>query len=363
MIRNLNLDFYQWILIFVIGIEWINRKIDNDYRYLEEFIKKVKSTLYGIPISEISNFSIASLDALLKAFNESFETLKSSSQSSKYSELLKEHLRLQEQITAINESHSESLNLKDQEIGRLKSALETEKQRIAESSDATLSQEYISLKQLKEKDQESYEGEIRELKRLIADSEAQKEKDFVIYNKYKTDNIRLFKQNKEMNKQIEENKSKEANLDEAQKLNLDLQDQLQKANQQLEEHKAKQAEDSKMNVEEENLKQKYDEIVKHLQEDVSEQKLLNIELNAKISNLEAALSKKTAEINTESSLLAKRAVLALKKAKEVVEKAKSSQAFPISIPKPPTSIIKRKREVKDKDKEDQMVPEKLQKTG
>lgn len=344
-----------------IAIEWLNRKINTDYNYLEEFAKNVKSVLYGVPLSEIPKVSISSLDPLFKAFCESFEKLKSSSQSSKYSELLKENLKLRDEISITSDLHLNDLAMKGQEIEKLRLELEAEKKRLIEISDVTLSQEYISLKQLKEKDQESYEGEIRELKKSIAESEAQKEKDIACLNKFKSDNIKLFKQNKEMNKQIEENKTNDANFEESKRLNVSFMEQLQKAGKELEEFRAKDIEAKKLNVEEQDIKKKLQETIKQLQNDILEQKSRNEELSLKIANLEAALSKKTEEVNSESSLYVKKAVIALKKAKEVVEKAKSNQPFPVSMPKPPVSTVKRKREAKDKNKEDEMIPEKLQK--
>ena len=177
------------INVMNIAIEWLNRKINTDYNYLEEFAKNVKSVLYGVPLSEIPKLSISSLDPLFKAFCESFEKLKSSSQSSKYSELLKENLKLRDEISIASDLHLNDLAMKGQEIEKLRLELEAEKKRLIEISDVTLSQEYISLKQLKDKDQESYEGEIRELKKSIAESEAQKEKDIACLNKFKSDNI------------------------------------------------------------------------------------------------------------------------------------------------------------------------------
>ena len=264
---------------------------------------------------------------------------------------------MQQELERLKEKDSEIQNL----LEVLRQELELEKKK--DKGDAKMIEEFAKLKESKEKDKESYEGEIRELKRAIAETDTQKEKDSVFANKLKSDNIKLFKQNKEMAKQIEEIKISEGNLNEAQKLNQELQDQLTKANQVLEQHKQKESENNKQSIEEENFKQKYDEIVKQYQENLDEQIAINKELNLKISNLELALQQKQEEINNEMNQFNKRAVIALKKAKEVVEKAKGSQQFPVSVPKPPTSIIKRKREAKDKNKEDEMIPEKLPKNS
>lgn len=320
--------------------------------YFNEFVRKVKALVYNTEISEVSNVTIGTLDTIYSALADSFTHFKRMPEIKDTSEVFSDNLKLKELLNDYTDKYEKVIDKKNQFINSLQTQLEAEKKKKLSEINILQDPEYLKLKELKDRDQQSYEGEIRELKKTIADSETQKEKDTALLNKFKTDNTILFKKNKTLNTITEENKQLTTELEEAKKQNSDLKEQLVKTqtdldsvNKDLSEARTPQP----ANVEEANFKEKYQEIINQLESDLDAQKLKNQELSDKFSKLEAAVQEKPS--NAQKNLV--KAFNLIKKSKRILELAESRSASPAEVPKPSPSIIKRKRDAKEDQKQEE----------
>lgn len=342
----------------------LHEKVKTDLEYFNEFVRKVKALVYNTEVSEVSNVTVGTLDVIYSALADSFNHFKRMPENKDSSEVFSDNLKLKELLNDYTDKYEKVIDKKNQFITSLQAQLESEKKKKLSEMNVLQDPEYLRLKELKDSDQQSYEGEIRELKKTIAENEAQREKDTTFLNRLKTDNTKLFKQNKTLNTITEENKQLTTVLEETKKQNSDLKEQLVKTqvdldatNKNLLEARQPQV----TNVEEANFKEKYEEIINQLESNLNEQKLRNQELTDKLSKLEAAPQEKSS--NAQKNLL--KAFNLIKKSKRILELAESRSAPPTEVAKPPPTIIKRKRQTKEDEKQEEVekdVEAKRQKT-
>ena len=337
------------------------QKSKSDLEDYITFVKKIKALVYRTELSEISNISSATLDTIYASVADTFNDLRRKPEPKVDSELEKENIKLKEILNDYNDKYTKIIERKNQFITSLQTQCENMKKTKDDSIDISTSEEYLKLQELKAKDQESYEGEIKELKTAIADTDAQKVKDSAFMAKLKRDNLTLFKKNKTLNTAEEEKTQLTTDLEQTKQSQSDLQQKLDQTHKDLEEahKKLKLAEEKpeKINIEESNFKDKYTEIIKKLEADLQEQRAVNTTITEKLATMEKQLPKEPN--NTMKNLV--RAFNLIKKSRKILDIVQSRHATPIkTVAKPPTSIIK-KRVAKDQDKQNDSTP-KVQKT-
>ena len=337
------------------------QKSKSDLEDYITFVKKIKALVYRTELSEISNISSATLDTIYASVADTFNDLRRKPEPKVDSELEKENIKLKEILNDYNDKYTKIIERKNQFITSLQTQCENMKKTKDDSIDISTSEEYLKLQELKAKDQESYEGEIKELKTAIVDTDAQKVKDSAFMAKLKRDNLTLFKKNKTLNTAEEEKTQLTTDLEQTKQSQSDLQQKLDQTHKDLEEahKKLKLAEEKpeKINIEESNFKDKYTEIIKKLEADLQEQRAVNTTITEKLATMEKQLPKEPN--NTMKNLV--RAFNLIKKSKKILDIVQSRHATPIkTVAKPPASIIK-KRVAKDQDKQNDSTP-KVQKT-
>lgn len=192
------------------SIEWLYKKTITDLEYFTDFAKRVKAAIYEIDIVSIECLSISSLDHLNNALLELLTNLRSF-QSQDTSDLLSENLRLKECINEMTEKYADLLSQKSSKITDLEAALSVAESKLSPSA-ISEHPAYISLVASSAKEKESFtqlqserEEELSVLKQKLLDLEAQSAKDASFSAKLRSDNVKLFKQNKAL-KTLEEEK-------------------------------------------------------------------------------------------------------------------------------------------------------------
>uniref|UniRef100_A0A7S3NFY0 Uncharacterized protein n=1 Tax=Euplotes harpa TaxID=151035 RepID=A0A7S3NFY0_9SPIT len=394
------------------SIEWLYKKTITDLEYFTDFAKRVKAAIYEIDIVSIECLSISSLDHLNNALLELLTNLRSF-QSQDTSDLLSENLRLKECINEMTEKYADLLSQKSSKITDLEAALSVAESKLSPSA-ISEHPAYISLVASSAKEKESFtqlqserEEELSVLKQKLLDLEAQSAKDASFSAKLRSDNVKLFKQNKAL-KTLEEEKKQwgeakagfEQKIAEMQEMGDGLKEQ-EEVGEAREKVKELEGDLEKVRKEMEEViaeKRKIEERVVEAEEKVrvAGERVKEVEERAKESENQA--QKKVQEIEREK-MISKRAIIALKKARMVVERVKEKneqvekkeqkdaaerkeeienkekteqkevkevkdvKEIPVFVPKPSKMVIKRKRNAKDENKQEvDQIPEKLQKT-
>ena len=167
----------------------IREIVDNELRYYKEFAKRIRALNYDMDISETSEVPVGLLDTIFKAIEHTVKDLrhKTSQEGGDQQDEPMENeevTRLKEIISDYNDKYTKVIDRKNQFIGSLQKLIEKQQQKMSEVGDIDISQseDYIKLQEIKKKDQESYETEIKVLKQKIVDTEGMFYKFLTLYS-------------------------------------------------------------------------------------------------------------------------------------------------------------------------------------
>ena len=245
------------------NIQRLYEKSKTDILYFENFVKKVKSLIQQIDPKAISKIDPSVLDTVYTSLVEYIQNIKNDTVLDDDSKLAQENLQLRELVSIQSDRYEKIISNKKSLINNLQTMIETS---IKNNNQGTDSPEYRKLKELKEKDQISYEGEIKALKQNIVNMENAKQKEIVQINKLKFEIKKLTEQIKTLGDVHDKNQTLEENSKQLETTNYELKQSLDQL--QVEMKIKSQRYETKI----ESSKKEYEEKVEKLNNELSSQK-------------------------------------------------------------------------------------------
>jgi hypothetical protein len=269
----------------------MHQKSQIEIGYYNEFVAKIKALVYKTEVSEVTNVCVGSLDTIYASLFDTFNELsKKADQSEDLDEVL-EKTKLKDLLNDFSDKYSKVVEKKNQLIDSLQQQLDAIQKDKKMSINILETEEYKRLLELKNKDQESYEGEVKALKQSIVEKDNQKEKDNNLISRLKTDNVKFYKQIKQLTADAQEKQQDNSELESEKSKNVELTSQLEQTKKELDssrqELEQSRKEESKKSMDEEKIvtQKKNEGIINELQKELEEQKKANQELSKKFEQM------------------------------------------------------------------------------